>query len=265
MTEARSALSGRVAIVTGGGSGLGMAIALEFAAVGAHVVVTDIRSAEADQVAARIVGEGGTATAIACDVRDRENVDRLTADTVRNHGRLDILVNSAGLAILGGALDLTDEDWKKTLDVNLTGTFYTSRAAARHMVKAGYGRIINLASIAGQRAGHGRTAYGVSKGGVIMLTRNMAVELAPLGVTVNALAPGPIDTPLLLGHGPTTKEAYMRVLPMGRYGRPDEVAAAALFLASERASYITGHILNVDGGFGAAGLMDGLHIDNGAA
>jgi 3-oxoacyl-[acyl-carrier protein] reductase len=153
-------------------------------------------------------------------------------------------------------LTTTLDEWEKQLRVNLTGTFLCAQTAARVMVRQGRGQIVNVASISGQRGGQGRAAYGSAKAGVILLTRVMAVELAPLGVRVNAIAPGPVDTEQSRGtHTEATRRAYRERIPTGRYGAREEIASAALFLVSDESSFVAGHVLNVDGGFGAAGLM----------
>jgi 3-oxoacyl-[acyl-carrier protein] reductase len=183
-------------------------------------------------------------------------VESLVRLVLGRWGRIDVLVNNAGVGLNRSCLDTTLAEWEHVLAVNLTGTFLCSQAAARLMVRQGGGRIVNVASISGQRGGQGRAAYGAAKAGVIQLTRVMAVELAPRNVYVNAVAPGPVDTDQSRqNHTPATRRAYHDRIPLKRYGEHREVAAAALFLASDEASFITGHTLNVDGGFGAAGLM----------
>lgn len=255
-------LEGRVALVTGAASGLGRATALRLAGEGAIVIAADADAERAVSVSREIADAGGEASASELDVRDRPAVDACVARVLDERGRLDLLATFAGVAMIGGFLDLDESAWCRSLDVNLTGTFHCCQAVARAMARLGGGRIVTVASIAGQRAGHGRTAYGASKGGVIMLTRNMAVDLAEHRIAVNAVAPGPVDTPLVRGaHRSGSREAYMRTLPMQRFGNAEEVAAAVTFLLSDDAGYITGHVLDVDGGFMAAGLLDGAHHD----
>ena len=171
-------------------------------------------------------------------------------------GRIDILVHSAGIGIERPFLTTSSEDWQRVIDVDLTGTFHCCQAVARVMVGQRHGRIVTLASTAGVKGGTGRAAYGAAKGGVIALTKVMAVELAPYGITVNAVAPGAIETELVRSmHDVDTRRAYLDRIPMDRYGTPDEAAATAIFLCSDLASYVTGHILAVDGGFLAAGVV----------
>ena len=230
--------AGRTAIVTGSGGGLGEAIARRLAEEGAAIVVADRDADLGEGVAALLRGAGLEAVALATDVGDAGSVDALFAATLARYGRLDILVNNAGIAGLHRFLDQPLGDWERVLRVNLTGTFLCGQAAARIMAERGYGRIVNIASVSGLRAGSGRTAYGTSKAGIIMLTRQMALELGGLGITVNAVAPGPVDTPMVLAnHTPRTRDAFTRMVPLARYGTPDEIAAAVAFLASGEMAY----------------------------
>ena len=241
----------RVVIVTGAASGIGRATAQAFAAEGAAIVAADLDG----KAAAETAGTLARGLGVAMDVGDPADADRLVSETMAAFGRVDVLVNSAGISARAGFLETSAADFERVIRVNLTGSFLCAQAAAREMVKAGWGRIVNIASISGQRAGWGRTAYGSSKGGVIQLTRQMAVELGPLGLTANAIAPGPVETPLVVAnHTSETREAYGQAIPLARYAQAEEIAAAALFLASDAAAYVNGHILNVDGGYGAAGI-----------
>lgn len=248
--------TGKVAIVTGGASGIGREVATQFSERGAAVAVADINAEGAQSLAETLSSDGATAIGLAVDVTNGDQVRQMVADTTARLGALHILVHSAGIGVERPFLETTPEEWRRVIEVDLTGTFLCGQAAAREMVKGGYGRIVNLSSAAGVLGGAGRAAYGAAKGGVISLTRVMAVELASLGVTVNALTPGAIETELVARmHSAKTREVYTKATPADRYGTPSETAWAALFLASEQASYITGHMLAVDGGFTAAGIM----------
>lgn len=243
----------RVVIVTGGASGIGKEVAVQFAKNGASIVVVD-----ANEAGAKIVADNlqGNAIAVSADVTNQKAVNAMVAEVIRQYGRLDILVHSAGIGLERSFLETSLEEWRRILDIDLTGTFLCCQAAAKEMSKQGYGRIVTLSSTAGIRGGTGRAAYGSAKGGVIALTKVMAIELASHGITVNALAPGAIETELVAEmHSPQTRTTYTKAIPANRYGTPAEVAVSALFLASESASYITGHVLGVDGGFLAAGVM----------
>jgi len=249
-------LADKVAVITGSGRGIGGEMARIFAAEGASVVVADIDSGAAEGTAAHIAESGGVSLALRTDVSDPGEVDEMVAQTVARFGRLDILVNNAGIGLNKPFLETTLDEWERMLSVVLTGTFLCAQAAARVMVRQGRGRIVNVGSISGQRGAQGRAAYGAAKAGVIQLTRTLAVELAPLGVGVNPVSPGPVDTEQSRStHTQATRDAYLSRIPVGRYGDRHEIVAAVRFLASDESSFVSGHILNVDGGFNAAGLV----------
>ena len=254
-------LARKVAIITGSGRGIGREMALMFASEGASVVVADVIGENARSVASEIAAAGGTAHAVQVDITDVSQVTSMIQETLDRFGRIDILVNNAGVGLNKSFLDTTLEEWERNINVNLTGTFLCAQAVARVMVRHGSGKIINIASISGQRGGAGRAAYGASKAGVVQLTKVMAVELTAKGISVNAIAPGPVVTDMSnRTHTEATRRAYLERIPMGRYGERREIAAAAVFLASDDSSFIAGHTLNVDGGFRAAGLMFGQEL-----
>jgi 3-oxoacyl-[acyl-carrier protein] reductase len=249
-------LKDNVAIVTGAGRGIGSEIARRFAAEGARVVVADLDETSAQRVAGEISAIGQSAIGLHVDVTESASVQRVMQETIARYGRIDVLINNAGIGLNKPFLTTTLEEWEIQLRVNLTGQFLCGQAAARIMAKQGAGRIVNIASISGQRGGQGRAAYGAAKAGVILLTKVMAVELSSLGIRVNAVSPGPVDTDQSRGtHTPATRQAYYDRIPVRRYGEREEIAAAVLFLASPEASFVSGHVLNVDGGFNAAGLL----------
>lgn len=252
----------RIAVITGGGRGLGRATALRYAKEGAVVVVADLSGEHAESAAQEIAESGGRASAAVVDVTKRASVEDLVASTVGDHGRIDIMATFAGVALFGPAMDVTDEIWQRQMDINVTGTFFCAQIAAREMIKQKYGRIITVSSVMGQRSGDRRMAYGTTKGAVIAMTKHMAGELAAHGITVNSIAPGPVKTELWLAANPDAASAestYLTNIPMGRLGQPEDIANAAFMLASDDAAYITGHILNVDGGFIATGVRDGIY------
>lgn len=251
------ALSARVALVTGGAQGIGRAIASRLAADGMTVLIADRDAAGSEALAASLVLQGFRAHALAMDVGDPASIAAAFNDIERHHGRCDVLVNNAGIAGACPFLDYPLELWSQVLAVNLTGPLLCGQRAAALMARAGWGRIVNIASISGVRASPGRSAYGASKAALMALTRQMAVELAPLGITANCVAPGPIETPLTREHHtPQTRQSYYRNVPQRRYGEPEEIASAVAFLASDGAAYVNGHTLAVDGGFLAAGFLE---------
>ena len=246
-------LKNKVALVTGAARGIGKAIATRFAAEGASVVISDIDMDEAVRTAAAITG-GGAAVPFHLDVTDPAQVIAAVDFARRRFGQIDILVNNAGVTTKAAVLEMTLDAWEKIIRINLTGTMLCSQAAARVMVAGGGGRIINIASISGQRGGSGRAAYGASKAGVINLTSVLAIELGPHNILVNAIAPGPTDVER--AHSTSAqRQVTLSRMAIQRAVRPDEIAAAALFLAGDDCGMITGHVLNVDGGFNTAGIV----------
>ncbi len=222
-------LSEKVALVVGGASGIGAAIARAFVDEGAYVIVAD-RSLDA---AARTAADVAAAGALTLDVRNQDSVDTAVQQLVGTRGRIDILVNSAGILTEGPLIEMTGERWDETLDVDLTGVFRCCRSVVPHMVAAKSGRVINIASQLGIKGGRGLTHYSAAKAGVIGLTKALALEVSEHGVLVNAIAPGPIETPLVAGISEDWKVAKRAELPLGRFGTPDEVAPTAVLLASD--------------------------------
>jgi 3-oxoacyl-[acyl-carrier protein] reductase len=246
--------SGRVALVTGAGAGIGAAIATRLARDGCTVIAADINEQAAKETVKRL---GGEAWALQMDVGDPASIAAGFAIVTKRAGRCDILVNNAGVGRGFPFLDYPLEDWHRTMAINVTGTMLCGQHAARLMKPHGWGRIVNVASASGFRASMARTAYGTSKAAVIGLTRQMAVELAPLGITANAIAPGPVDTPMTREfQSAVMRKNLIRGIPAGRYGTPEEMAAMVSFLASDDASYVTGHTFPVDGGLLAAGVLE---------
>jgi NAD(P)-dependent dehydrogenase (short-subunit alcohol dehydrogenase family) len=246
----------RVAVVIGGSSGIGRAISHGLAQAGADVVATGRRLEHVAQVAGEIEGIGRRSLRIACDVTDRTSVEGLLEAAVTALGRVDILVNCAGMTKRAPTVDFAERDWSDILDTNLNGTLRACQVFGRHMLSRGYGRIVNIASLTSFVALKEVAAYGASKAAVVALTKSLAIEWSPGGVCVNAIAPGVFRTSLnekLLDGTPRGQELLLRT-PMKRFGRVEEVAGAAVFLASEAASFVNGAVLAVDGGFLASGV-----------
>lgn len=250
-------LTNKTALITGARRGMGRAHALALAEQGAKVVVTDISEEECQPVVQEITSRGSKAICFKLDVANKKEVEDVISKTVRHFGRLDILVNNAGIYFPKPALELTEEEWDRMLNINLKGQFLCAQAAAKEMAKNKWGRIINISSVASGQVGVGIAGgahYTASKGGIIAMTETLAIEWAPLGILVNAIAPGAIDTPMISA-AQIPKEAMDAMLanvPLKRIGKPEEVAAMVVFLASEEASYVTGATLYVDGGWLAA-------------
>lgn len=259
-------LNGKVAIITGARRGMGRSHAITLAKAGAKAVVADISLEDCEIVADEIKKAGGEAMAVKCDVSKKAEVDEMVKKTVEKFGKIDILVNNAGICQFKPFLELTEEDWDRTLDINLKGYFLCAQAAAKEMVKqktparnashseAGGGVIINVASIAMGQVGVGFSTlahYCASKGGIVGMTETMALELASFNIRVNAISPGAIDTPMVdpLKSNEKTMEATLMRVPLHRMGKPEEVSNLVLFLASDSSSYMTGSTVVIDGGW----------------
>ena len=242
-------LGGRVAIVTGASRGIGAAIARRLGSCGASVVVNYAGSASAaSAVADEITASGGQAVALQADVSNPDAALRLVEQTIERFGALDILVNNAGITRDGLLVRMSDDDWRAVIDTNLSGVFHTTRAAAKVMMKARSGSIVNITSVVGLTGNAGQANYAAAKAGVAGLTKSVARELASRNVRVNAIAPGFIETDMTAKLSEPVREAARAQIAMGSFGSPDDIAAAAAFLASDDARYITGQILAVDGG-----------------
>ncbi len=241
-------LKDKSALVTGGARGIGRAIADELARRGAKVAVCDIDEAAAAKAAEELKGFGVETMAGRVNVADAEEFKAFVDAVAGAWGRLDIMVNNAGITRDGLLMRMKDEDWRRVIDVNLTAVFYGCRAAAVHMMRQRAGRIVNIASVVGIMGNAGQANYAASKGGVIALTRTVARELASRGVTANAVAPGYIETEMTAVLSAKAKEAFLAAVPLARASKPQDVADAVAFLASDRAAYITGQVLAVDGG-----------------
>lgn len=247
-------LKDKVAIITGARRGMGRSHALTLAKAGAKVVVSDISLEDCVKVVEEIKNNGGEAIAVKCDVTKKEEIDEMVKITIEKWGKIDILVNNAGICQFKPFLELTQEEWDKTLNVNLKGYFLVAQACAKEMVKRNYGVIINIASVAMGQVGVGfpnLVHYSASKGGIVAMSETMAIELAPYNIRVNCISPGAIDTPMAdtIESDPKTLEATLARIPMRRIGKPEEVSNLVLFLASDASSYMTGATVVIDGGW----------------
>ena len=241
-------LEGKVAIVTGGNSGVGAATAMLFAKEGAKVVISARRQTQLEEVAGKIRAEGGEVLPVVCDISKHEDAKHLMAEAVKAYGKVDILVNNAGITRDNLVMRMSEEDFDAVIAANLKGTFLCMKAVSRLMLKQRYGRIVNLSSVVGLRGNAGQVNYAASKAGVIGMTKSMAKELASRGITVNAVAPGFIETDMTAAMTDAARTAAQSSIPMGRLGKAEDVAKAVVFLASDSAAYITGQVLAAVGG-----------------
>ncbi|MBI5021611.1 MAG: 3-oxoacyl-[acyl-carrier-protein] reductase [Ignavibacteriales bacterium] len=241
-------LENRVAIVTGGAQGIGKSIALELAKAGADVVIADMNAEGIELTKKEIENVGRKSLGVVCNVANAEDVTKLINLSIETFKKIDILVNNAGITRDTLMMRMDEKDWDLVLDVNLKGPFLLTKAASQIMIRQRYGRIINMASVVGLMGNAGQVNYSASKGGLVALTKSVAKELASRNITCNAIAPGFIETQMTLKLDEKVRENYMSVIPLRRFGKPEDIAALVLFLASENSGYITGQVIGIDGG-----------------
>lgn len=240
--------SGKTAVVTGASQGIGEAIALDLASHGAEVLLVDIQKEKLEALAARIRADGGKAAPFEADVSDLVGVTSVVETMLQNHPSVHHLVNNAGITRDNLLMRMREEEWDAVLAVNLKGVFNFSKALIRHMIRNRYGRIVNVSSVVGMMGNPGQTNYAASKAGVVGFTKSLAREVASRGITVNAVAPGYIETSMTQSLPDDVKEAFLQIIPMHRFGTPQEVAQIVRFLLSDEAAYITGQVININGG-----------------
>ena len=241
-------LDGKVAIVTGGSRGIGAAITEALATDGAHVAAGCTSVAKAEAFGATMDERGLSVSLNAGNIGDPTDCQRVVDEVMKEHGRLDILVNNAGITVDKTVKNMTVEDWHAVLRVNLSGSFYMSKAALEHLTVSGSGRIVNISSVIGETGNFGQANYAASKSGLFGLTKTLALEYASKGVTVNAITPGFVETAMIMGVPEQIREQIIKTIPVGRFGRPDEIARGVRFLVDDNAGYITGSVLAINGG-----------------